>query len=111
MDFGKYKYQEERKTREAKKKARQTEVRAIRVSIGTSEHDLEMKAKNASKFLGEGDRVRIELVLKGRAKYLDKEFITGRLQRILDFIVERHKIVEGPKKGPRGIYILIEKDA
>lgn len=110
MDFGKYKYREERKAREARKKAHQTEVRAIRIGIGTSEHDLQMKAKRASEFLEQGDRVRIELMLKGRAKYLDKEFKNSRIKRILDFIPIEHKIVEGPKRGPRGINILLEKN-
>ena len=68
-----------------------------------------MKAKRASEFLEKGDRVRIELILKGRAKYLNKEFINERLVRILDYITQEHKIVEDPKKTPRGLYILIEK--
>ena len=108
MDYGKYRYIEEKKSREAKK-THQSEVRGIRVGLGTSEHDLEMKAKKSSEFLEDGDRVRVEIMLKGRAKYLDKNFIYERLNRVLNFITADYKIVEGPKKGPRGYFCLIEK--
>jgi len=110
MDYGKYKYLEEKKARESQKKAHTVEVRGVRVGIGTSKHDLEMKAKRASKFLEGGDRVKIDLILRGRAKYLNKDFINERLKRILDYIIIEHKIVEGPKKAPRGMYILIERE-
>ena len=90
-------------------KSPQSEVRVIRVGIGTSEHDLEMKAKKASGFLEKGDRIKIEMFLRGRAKYLDRNFLNERLNRILSFVTVEHKIVEGPKRGPRGPFILIER--
>ncbi len=108
MDYGKYRYQEDQKTRQAKK-IHQSEVREIRVGLGTSEHDLEMKARQASKFLQKGDRIQIELRLKGRAKYLDPKFLNERLNRILSFISVEHKVVDGPKRGPRGPYMMVEK--
>ncbi len=108
MDYGKYRYLEEKKAREGQK-SRGSEVRGIRVGIDTSQHDLEMKAKKASKFLESGDRVRVEIMLRGRAKYLDKKFIFERLNRVLDFITVPHKIVEEPKRGPRGYYMVVEK--
>ena len=109
MDYGKWKYQEERKRREGGKKAHVTEIREVRITPGTSEHDLEMKAKKIGEFLKEGDKVKIDLVLRGRAKYLDKNFINERLERILHFIPDDYKIAEAPKKGPRGIFLIIEK--
>lgn len=109
MDLGKFQYLEERKERQSKK-SHQSLVRNIRLNIGTSEHDLELKAKKASDFLKKGDRVKIDLMLRGRAKYLDKKFLEERLKRILNFLTENYKIVEEPKKGPRGIAILIEKE-
>ena len=108
MDYGKFQYLEEKKSR-GSKKIHQSEVRGIRVGIDTSQHDLEMKAKKASEFLEDGDRVRIEIMLRGRAKYLDKTFIFARLNRVLDFITIPHRTVEPPKRGPRGYYAVIEK--
>ena len=109
MDYGKWQYQEERKRRESGKKAHTAEVRGVRVGLGTSEHDLEMKAKKIGEFLTGGDKVKVELVLRGRAKYLDKKFIHERLERVLHFIPQEYKLAEGPKQGPRGIYVMLEK--
>ncbi len=109
MDFGKWSYQQDRKRREAGKKAHLAEVREVRVGLNTSEHDLEMKAKKIGEFLDEGDKVKIGLALRGRAKYLDKNFIKERMERILHFIPRDYKVSEGPKQGPRGIHLIIEK--
>ena len=109
MDYGKYIYLQEKKTRETKK-AHRIELREIRVSIGTSPHDLELKARKAAQFLKEGDRVKVDLFLKGRAKYLEKGFLQERLDRLLHLIPEKSKVVDGPKKGPRGISIILEKE-
>mgnify|MGYP001583684477 CR=1 FL=1 len=109
MEYGKWQYIQDRKAREARSKTHVTETKALQVKIGTGDHDLEMKAKKASEFLESGDRVRVEIMLRGRAKYLDKKFIFERLGRILDFIITPHKVVEGPKSGPRGFYMVIEK--
>lgn len=106
IDLGKFKYKKSQKT---KKKAHKTTLRKIRINLGTSEHDLAVKAKKASTFLEKGDRVKIELMLKGRSKFLEKEFIEGRLKRILNFLSVKHKVSDEPKKDPKGISILIEK--
>lgn len=108
MDYGKYRYIQERKARESRK-AHQVEVRGIQIGINTSQHDLEMKAKKTSEFLKQGDRVRVEIRLKGREKYLQKDFLQGRLKRIVDFIIEEYQIVEGPGKSPRGLYMILER--
>lgn len=109
MDFGKFQYQEKKKEREAKKKVHETETKSIQIGIGTSEHDLSLKVKKISKFFKEGHRVKIGLILKGRAKYKGQEFAKERLQRLLDMIEEKYKIADGPKKGPRGIMVIIEQ--
>ncbi|OGF64366.1 translation initiation factor IF-3 [Candidatus Giovannonibacteria bacterium RIFCSPHIGHO2_02_42_15] len=109
MDYGKWQYQEERKRRDASKKSHDVQIREVRLGLGTSEHDLEMKAKKIGEFLDAGDKVKIELVLRGRARYLDKKFINERLERILHFIPRDYKVAEGPKSGPKGIFVLIEK--
>jgi len=109
MDFGKFLYKEKRKAREISKQSREMEMKSVRVHLGTSEHDLSLKARNASKFLKEGHRVRLELFLKGREKYLDKEFLKERLLRVVNLVSESYKILQDIKKGPRGIFIVVEK--
>ena len=109
MNYDKWRYQEEKKDRESRKKTHEVEIRGVRIGLGTSEQDLEMKAKKVAEFLETGDKVKIELMLKGRAKYLDQNFIKERLERILHFIPIEYKISSGPTKGPRGIMLIIEK--
>jgi len=109
MDFGKFLYKEKRKERESSKHAVETEMKNLRIRLGTSEHDLQMKANKASEFLKEGHRLKMELFLRGREKYLDREFLKTRLQRILNLITESYKILQDVKKGPTGIFVIIEK--
>jgi len=109
MDLGKYLYQQQKKQKEAAKKAHEVEIKGIQIGIGTSVHDLEMRAKKIDDFLKEGNRVKIDMTLRGREKYLDKNFLDERLRRILHLVSEKYKIADGPKKGPRGLYMIIEK--
>lgn len=108
MDYGKYQYKEKKKARESSKKIHEVETKSIRLKLGTSQHDIETKAKQASEFLKEGHRLKIELILRGQAKFLDKNFLKERIERILPLITENCKIVEGPKSGPTGIHIILE---
>ena len=109
MDYGKYLYDEKKKTRAAKAKTIVTELKVVQVKIGTGEHDLELKAKNVSKWLSEGNRVKIDLFLIGRSKYMDSNFLKERLDRILKLITVEYKIAQDISKGPKGLSIVIEK--
>lgn len=108
-DFGKYQYEANKKLKKARANASSTETKSIQIKIGTGDHDLELKAKTASKWLKEGHRIKIELFLAGRAKYMDQKFLQERLERVLHFITEEYKISDGIKKGPKGLLITIEK--
>ncbi len=109
MDFGKYQYIEQKKMRESAKKIREVELKIIRLKIGTSPHDLEVKARKISEFLKEGHRVKVELFLRGQAKYLDKNFLKERIRRILPLITENCRLIESPPKGPAGMSVILEK--
>lgn len=109
LDYGKFLYEKNKKEKLSKSKAHVVELKSLQVTIGTGEHDLALKAKNASAWLKEGHRVRINLFLRGRAKYLNSDFLKERLDRLLHFITEEFKVVDGPKKGPKGLAIVIEK--
>ncbi len=110
MDFGKYKYEEAKKTKEAKKKAHLTETKSLQIKIGTGENDLLLKAKKADEWLQEGHRIKIELYLVGRSKFSEKDFKKERLDRILNLIKEPFKIADPIKPSPKGIMVVIEKD-
>jgi translation initiation factor IF-3 len=68
LDYGKYRYELQKKEKEAKKKQKITQVKEIRLSTFIEEHDLVVKANNAAKFLKEGDKVKVSLRFKGREK-------------------------------------------
>jgi len=109
MDFGKYQYEASKKLKKSKAGANKTETKGIQIKIGTGDHDLELKAKTASKWIKEGHRVKVELFLAGRAKYMDEKFLRERLDRILHLITENYKISDSYKRGPKGLTTTIEK--
>jgi translation initiation factor IF-3 len=109
MDFGKYQYEANKKLKKAKAGATRTETKSIQIKIGTGDHDLELKAKTASKWLKEGHRIKVELFLSGRAKYMDEKFLRERLDRILHLVTEDFKVSETYKRGPKGLTTTIER--
>lgn len=109
MDYGKYRYEQKKKDRETRAKAHTTETKNVQVKIGTGEHDLGLKAKRTSDWLAEGHRVKVELYLRGRAKYMDKDFLHERLERFLKLISSEYKIAEKPQKSPKGLAMVIER--
>ncbi len=111
MDFGKYQYTESKKKKKAKAGAKTTETKAIQIKIATGDHDLELKARKASEWLKEGHRIKVELFLSGRAKYMQEPFLRTRLERILHLITEHYKISEPLKKSPKGLMVTIERDS
>lgn len=110
VDFGKYQYDEKKKQKVTKAKVKVAETKSIQVKIATDEHDLQLKAKKASDWLKEGHRVKLDLYITGRAKYMDFKFLNERLERILKLLTEKYKVTEAPKKGIKGLIMVIEKD-
>jgi translation initiation factor IF-3 len=109
MDFGKYQYDEKKKAQIAKSKAQVIELKVVQVKVGTGDHDLELKAKNISKWLAEGHRVKVDLFLIGRSKYMEMKFLKERLERVLKLITTEYKIGQDITKGPKGLSMVIEK--
>ncbi len=109
MDFGKYQYEVNKKLKKAKAGSKPTETKSIQIKIGTGDHDLELKAKTASKWLKEGHRIKVELFLAGRTKYMDEKFLRERLDRVLHLITEDYKVSDSYKRNPKGLVITIEK--
>lgn len=109
MDYGKFQYGENKKLKQAKAKTHTIETKTVQVKVGTGDHDLELKAKKTSEWLRDGNRVKIDLFLPGRTKYMDIKFLNERLDRVLKLITEEYKIAESAKKSPKGLTIVIEK--
>lgn len=66
IDWGKFKYEQQKQSRTQKKKQKNVEVKGIRLSSKIGEHDLQTKAKHARKFMEAGNKVKVRLIFKGR---------------------------------------------
>ncbi len=109
MDYGKFQYEQKKKLKASKAKAHSTETKIIQIKLNTGDHDLGLKAKNISKWIKEGHRIKLDLFLRGREKYMDFNFLKERINRVLHLITEDYKIADGPKKGPKGLTMTLEK--
>lgn len=68
MDYGQFKYEQDKLAQKQKSRQKKTEIKGIRLSVRISEHDLEMRLDQAKKFLQKGNKLKIELTLKGRER-------------------------------------------
>jgi len=68
LDYGKYRYELQKREKEAKKKQKTIQVKEIRLSTFIEDHDIQVKAKTACKFLQEGDKVKVSLRFRGRER-------------------------------------------
>lgn len=108
-DYGKYTYEMSKKQKEVKARSHTTETKNIQISVSIGEHDITIKAKQAAEWIKEGHRVKIELQLKGRTKYMEEAFLKTRMERILAVIPAEYKVAEPLKKVPKSMMIVIEK--
>jgi len=109
MEYGKFQYEQQKKRRDIKAKSHTTETKSVQVKIGTGEHDMELKARKASEWLAEGHRVKVDLFLWGRYKYMEFPFLKERLERFLNLIPHEFKISEAIAKSPKGLSCVIER--
>lgn len=107
-DFGRFLYEEKKKSKTVKK-AHSAEVKTVQVKVGTGDHDLVLKAKKTSEWLSEGNRVRVDLFLPGRSKYMNESFLKERMERMLKFVSVDYKVADPAKKSPKGMSIMIER--
>lgn len=104
-DFGKFKYEKERNERENRSKQKEVETKMLRIGYATGLHDLERQATKAREFLDQKDKVRIDMVLRGRQK-AHRDFARKRFGEFLALIPEH--IIETPVKGtPQGFTVII----
>jgi len=109
-DYGKFQYELKKKQREIKANTHVTETKTVQVKIGTGDHDLALKARRVSGWLSEGHRVKVDLFLWGRYKYMEFSFLKERLERFLLLITEPYKVADNIKKSPKGLSVTLEND-
>lgn len=109
-DYGKHAYEMSKKKKEVKAKQVNSETKNIQLSVEIGENDLNIKAKRAAEWIKEGHRVKIELQLKGRTKFMEESFLRERLNRILAIIPAEYKIAEPIKRvGNKSFIVVLEK--
>jgi translation initiation factor IF-3 len=106
MDYGKHIYQQSKQLRIAKTKQKKIETKGVRLGIRTDVHDLDFKKTQSEKFLKHGDKVKIEIVLRGREK-AHQDMARQNLQKFVSSITIPYKIEDPIKRFPGGFNILI----
>ena len=109
IDYGKYKYEQTRKEKEAKKKQKTVEVKEVRLSPNIDTNDLNTKVNNAKKFIGKGNKVKVTLRFRGR----EMAHVQSSKHILDDFaaLLEDVAVVEKPAKmeGRSMSMVLTEK--
>ncbi len=98
LDYSKYKFEMAKKAKEAKKKQKVIEIKEIRLSPNIDKHDLEVKAKMASKFLEAGNKVKVSMRFRGRElNFINqgKEIMKGFQEMIENSQIEKEAKIEG----------------
>jgi len=106
MDYGKFQYQQSKQDRQSKAKQKKTEVKGIRIGVRTDDHDLNFKKDQTEKFLAKGDKVKIEIVLRGREK-AHAELARTNLVNFLKSIAIDYKVEQDIKRFPGGFNVVI----
>ncbi len=106
MDFGKYKYQQSKRAAEAKKKQVRVEIKEVKLRPKTDEHDYQFKVKNAKRFLGEGNKVKVTIMFRGR-EVTHPEFGRKILERVAADLVELGQIESHPNMSGRFMSMVI----
>lgn len=110
MNYGKYKFEQAKREKEAKKKQKTFELKEIRITPNIEEHDFGFKCKNARKFLEDGNKVKITVRFRGRElNYvkLGEEVLNDFVKELEDIsIVEKKPLLEG-----KNMFIILAKKA
>lgn len=106
MDYGKFKYQEQKRAHEAKLKQKQVQVKEIKLRPGTDENDYQIKLRNMTRFLEEEDKVKVTLRFRGR-EMAHQEFGMRQLERIKADLEAVGQVEQMPKMEGRQMIMII----
>ncbi|WP_420858730.1 translation initiation factor IF-3 [Marivivens marinus] len=106
MDYGKFKYETQKKEAEARKKQKIIEIKEVKFRPGTDTHDYDVKMRNVYKFLENGDKVKVTLRFRGR-EMAHQDLGRELLQRIAEDVKEHGKIENMPKMEGRQMVMMI----
>ncbi len=109
MDYGKFKYQEQKRTHEAKLKQKQIQIKEVKFRPGTDEGDYQIKLRNLKRFLDDGDKAKVSLRFRGR-EITHQDIGMRLLERVRDDLQEHGQVEQMPKlEGRQMIMVLAPK--
>ncbi|WP_117170532.1 translation initiation factor IF-3 [Paraliobacillus sediminis] len=106
MDFGKFRFEQQKKEKEARKKQKIINLKEVRLSPGIEEHDFNTKLRNARKFLDKGDKVKVSIRFRGRA-ITHKELGQKVLVRMAEECKDLSTIEQRPKMEGRSMFLTL----
>lgn len=106
LDYGKYKYEQQKKASEARKKQKTVDVKEVKIRPGIEEHDYQVKLRNARKFLENGDKVKVTMRFRGR-EMAHQDIGMDVLKRMIEDVADVGKVDLQPKmEGRQTIMVL-----
>jgi translation initiation factor IF-3 len=106
MNYGKYKYQQSKRSQESKKHQTVIQVKEVKFRPRTEEHDFQFKLRHVKRFLSEGDRVKISLMFRGR-EIAHPEFGREMLNRILEELKDQIALEQAPRLEGRNMIMIL----
>jgi translation initiation factor IF-3 len=106
LDFGRYKYEMQKRKAEARKKQKTVDVKEVKIRPNIEDHDYNVKIKNIQKFLGEGDRVKVSLRFRGR-EMAHQDLGQKILNKVRDDVADTGKIEADPKLEGRQMIMVL----
>ena len=106
MDYGKYRFEQQKKEKEARKKQKVINVKEIRLSPGIEEHDFNTKLRNARKFLEKGDKVKVSIRFRGRA-ITHKDLGRKVLEQMAEECKDLSTVEQKPKMEGRSMFLML----
>ncbi len=107
-EIGKWKYEQAKRAKAQKAHQRQVETKGVRITVRSSLHDLGIRARQSEKFMHGGDKVRLEMILRGREK-ANEGFAREKFTEFLSLLAIPYKIEQDIKREPRGLSMIITK--
>jgi translation initiation factor IF-3 len=106
MDYGKYKFEQEKKAKEAKKKSHQTEVKEVKMRYIIDDHDYKVRVNQAKRFLQSGDKVKATIMFRGR-EIQHSHLAKALLDRMAVDLQELAEVQQEPKQEGRSMMMLL----
>ncbi len=106
MDYGKFKYQEQKRAHEARQKQKIIQIKEVKFRPGTDEGDYQVKLRNLKRFLDEGDKAKVTLRFRGR-EMAHQEFGYRLLERVRDDLLELAVVEQMPKMEGRQMVMVL----